>query len=133
MKPAYEMFATAACAYRNCVKSNNTEWRDKWEARADDLTGEVMPSGGGFDNGTTFDIEASDANKLVFHTAFHHMNEMGFYDGWTEHRVTVKPSFIHGFDICLSGQGSGINKNNVKGYIAEVFSYALNRMVDWAE
>jgi hypothetical protein len=76
-----------------------------------------MPSGSGFDSGTQFDYDKSTPEKLVFHTTFHHMNENGMYDGWTEHTVTVTPSFVLGYHVKITGR----NKNNIIEYINECF------------
>ena len=102
-------------------------WRDRHEDLADQLVREHMPSGSGFDSGTKLDWDASHAEKLVFTTAFHHMNENGYYDGWTEHVVTVTPSLAHGFHLRISGR----NRNDIKEYIDEQFRYALMRDVEW--
>jgi hypothetical protein len=53
------------------------------------------------------------------------MNDSGYYDGWTEHVVTVTPSFIGGFNIRVSGR----NRNDIKGYIAESFHHILKMEV----
>ncbi len=80
-----------------------------------------MPSGGGFDAGTKIDEEKSRPERLVFNTEFHHMNEAGYYDGWTQHTVSVKPSFVYGLEIAISGK----DRNEIKDYIHESFSQAL--------
>jgi len=45
------------------------------------------------------------------------MNEHGFYDGWTEHRITVKPSLAFGFELTISGR----DRNEIKDYLSDVF------------
>jgi hypothetical protein len=84
---------------------------------------ETAPSGSGFDNGTQIDEDRSDV--LRFATAFHHMDECGMYDGWTEHTIRVKPSLAWGFDLKVSGR----DRNGIKDYIADVFAQWLNEMV----
>jgi hypothetical protein len=86
-----------------------------------------MPGGSGFDNGTTLDDDATRTDKLVFRTAFHHMDESGGYDGWTEHTVIVTPAF-GGFDIRVTGR----NRNDIKAYIADTFHHALSAPAGWA-
>jgi hypothetical protein len=86
---------------------------------------ETAPSGSGFDAGTQIDEDRSDT--LVFTTAFHHMNEGGYYDGWTEHTVRVKPSLAWGFDLTVSGR----DRNDIKDYIADTFACWLNEMVGY--
>lgn len=102
------------------------EWRDRWESTIESLVRDHMPSGSGFDSGTTLDMDASHAEKLVFHTSFHHMHDGGYYDGWTEHTITVTPSF-QGINLRVGGR----NRNNIKDYIHETFSFALGRVIEW--
>ena len=137
----YSEIASAVAARRNCIQDlerllhsvpNNNEtitfrqdWIDKHEERIESLVSEHMPSGSGFDSGTKLDLDASHADKLVFTTSFHHMDEMGGYDGWTEHTVVVTPSFVGGFNMRISGR----NRNDIKEYIGTEFHYALNQEV----
>jgi hypothetical protein len=95
-------------------------WVDRWIEYIQQLTKD-LPSGAGFDNGTKIDIDSSHAEKLVFTTSFHHMNEFGFY-GWTDHVITVTPSFT-GINLRVTGR----NHNGIKEYILETFEYALTR------
>lgn len=85
-----------------------------------------MPSGSGIDCGTRLDIAASTPEKLVFKTAYHHMNSGGFYDGWTQHRIIVKPSLGFGLRISISGP----DRNDVKDYLHECFDQALRAEVE---
>lgn len=121
MKSAYEFYqeiAKCLVAYNNCLKSNNKEWENKWEDKINELVKNHLVSGGGFDTGTKFDWEKSNHNKLVFNTAFHHMNEGGYYDGWTEHQIIITPDLMFGFNIKITGK----NRNDIKEYIHTVFS-----------
>lgn len=77
-------------------------------------------SGSGFDDGTRLSA-TSTSKRLVFTTAFHHMDENGGYDGWTEHRVIVTPTF-QGFDIRVTGR----DRNGIKDYIGETFHHWLS-------
>ncbi|MFA5897874.1 MAG: hypothetical protein WC829_02050 [Hyphomicrobium sp.] len=85
-----------------------------------------LPSGSGFDNGTHFVPEKSNPDKLVFSADFHHMNENGYYDGWTHHFVIIRPSLVYGFDLTVTGR----NRREIKDYIAETYSDALRREID---
>lgn len=95
-----------------------------WGANAKEaietLTRDFLPSGSGFNNGTKFDFDRSKRSKLVFHTSFHHMDENGYYDGWTDHTVTITPSF-DGIEVKVSGR----NRNDIKDYIADEFALLL--------
>jgi hypothetical protein len=107
-------------AVENCAKSGNSEL----EARHLDAIRAYLvsaPCGGGFDSGTEIDLDRSTRDRLVFTTAFHHMNENGYYDGWTNHEVFVKPCLWSGFSIRVTGR----NRKEIKDYIHEVFSQWL--------
>jgi hypothetical protein len=121
----YREIALKLTAIENCEKSGNTEWHLKHSDAVNQLVKDHMPSGGGFDSGTHFAWEKSTPDKLVFETSFHHMNENGFYDGWSDHVVTVKASLAFGFTVTVSGP----NRNDIKDYIAETFHFALNSEV----
>ena len=114
--------ATIVDAYHTCVRTNEQIWRNRHLARLQTIERCCLPSGAGFDNGTTIALDASNADKIVFATAFHHMNDNGFYTKWTQHNVTVRPSFIHGVDIKISGR----DYRGIKDYIYETFELALN-------
>jgi hypothetical protein len=131
----YSEIAALIAARQNCSKDleyhrgQNTataEWFDKHESRILELVKEHMPSGSGFDNGTTIDLDKSHSDKLVFHTSYHHMHDSGMYDGWTEHTIVLTPSFLGHFDMRISGH----NRNEIKDYIADTFRIALGIVVN---
>lgn len=119
----YQAMAKAAGAYHRCVASNNTDWQQKWNDSLKQWTEDYFPRGSGFDRGTKLDLDVSGDDMLVFTTAFHHMNESGMYDGWTEHTVKIRPSLALGYHVHVTGP----NRNDIKSYIAEQFSYALEQ------
>jgi hypothetical protein len=124
-----EILASAVQARLNCIKSGNTEWRDKHEDRIGKLVDRYMPSGSGFDNGTKIDFDRSSGEKLVFYTSFHHMTE-GMYNGWTEHTLTVVPSFMGGFSLKISGR----DRNGIKEYIGDCVANILgDEMEEFAD
>lgn len=112
--------ATALEARENCRTSGNWEWFNKHSKVIQTLT-EALPSGSGFDNGTGIDLDASKPNRIVLYTSFHHMNDVGMYDGWTDHTVIVTPSFVHGLDLRITGR----DRNDIKEYIYDAFYTAL--------
>lgn len=122
----YSAIARSVQARLNCITANNSEWQAKHEATIDALCDE-MPSGSGFDNGTKLDLDASTGDKLVFTTAYHHMDENGGYSGWTQHTVTAKPSLVHDFTLTIGGR----DRNGIKEYIADTFNSALSD-VEWS-
>ena len=119
MNTLIQEIASTLVARTNCDESGNSEWEQKWEARLVAIESECLPDGCGFDNGTTIDRD-TNGKSVVFKTSFHHMNQLGYYDGWTEHLVVVTPAF-DGFDIKVRGR----NRNGIKEYISDVFSEAL--------
>lgn len=96
-------------------------YRDECDARIARLE-KMLPSGGGIDNGTQV-IECTPT-KVVLECGFHHMNDAGMYDGWTKHRITVRPAF-HGIDVTVSGR----DRNRIKEYLADTFYNAMQSEV----
>lgn len=82
------------------------------------------PSGSGIDDGTR--LENSSSNRIALKTSFHHMNENGFYDGWTNHILIVKPDLALGFDLHITGQ----DRNQIKDYLGDVYTTWLNEEVE---
>jgi hypothetical protein len=126
--PVYQVLATAADAYMRLCDSEHEsgEWIERWENRFNEIVKEHFPSGGGFDCGTKSVISSCGSDKLVFTTEFHHMDEYGGYDGWTEHTITVTPSLSRGYSLKVSGK----NRNDIKDYIADTFGLALDTMIN---
>lgn len=120
-------FAIALDAMRNCEKHRNEKWLAIWSDRLDSMDS-LLPSGGGFDAGSKLDRDKSTKERLVFTTSFHHMNEGGFYDGWTEHKVTVSASLIGGLNVAISGR----NRNDIKEMIHQSFDYQLRQEFEFS-
>jgi hypothetical protein len=99
------------------------QWNEPCETRMARLIDE-LPSGSGWDNGTTLGDD-STPSRIIFTGSYHHMNENGFYDGWTDHRIIVTPTF-EGFDIRITGR----DRNQIKEYLQQSFEYALSRTID---
>jgi len=110
--------ASTLQAYKNCIASNNIDWREK---HLEFIESECLklPSGSGIDNGITFDFENSSPGKLIFSLGFHHMNDNGYYEGWTDHKLVITPTFGH-FNIKITGP----NKRQIKDYLYDLF-YSL--------
>lgn len=126
-RPIYQGLARCVAARINCDNGFNPTWFDTWSDRIAGIIHDHFPSGSCFDARTQIDLDRSTGNRLVFHTSFHHMNDSGMYDGWTEHTITATPDFQFGFDLKISGR----DRNGIKDYIAEVFAHALNRELSW--
>ena len=123
----YSRLAQLLDAYRRNVETGNDEWRDKHQEMIDSLCENHLPHGSGFDSGVSLDYDRSNPNKLVFNAPYHHMDENGFYAGWGDYAVTVKPSLAFGFDLTISGR----DRNGFKDYATELFDYMLREEVDY--
>ena len=108
-------------ARANCEKTGNAEWLSKHTAALIELAKD-LPSGSGIDRGTKIDLEASSQNRLVLTLGYHHMNNVGIYDGWTEHKIIVTPDLLFGFNLRITGR----DRNQIKEYLHDVYSQALN-------
>lgn len=120
--PLYQTLAQLVAAAHRCAASGNTEWHANHVDKVRDLVREHLPSGSGFDAGTELDLSRSTGEKLVFTTSYHHMDEYGSYDGWTNHDVIVRASLQHGFTIRVTGR----DRNDIKDHIAEMFTESLD-------
>lgn len=119
-----QAIASAIEARRNCETNGNKEWF----ARHTDAIrsyAKMLPHGCGIDFGCEIDVDKSTGSKVVITTAFHHMNDGGMYDGWTDHTVTVRPAF-RGIEIAISGR----NRNQIKDYLYETFDSALTQTIE---
>jgi len=124
-KPLFVALASSIQALENCQKSGNSEWAKKHTDRILTLVEENMPHGSGFDKGTQIDLDASTSEKLVFDTAFHHMDEHGYYDGWTDHRIVVRPLF-GSFGMRIGGR----DRKDIKEIIGQNFDHCLETVVE---
>lgn len=118
----YQRIAHLLVAIENCRKTENDFWQAQHTANLNSLVKEKLPGGSGFDSGTTLDMDRSSGESLVLHTSFHHMDENGCYDGWTDHCIRVYPDLLFDFRITVSGR----DRNGVKEFIADTFHHVLN-------
>ena len=121
MKNASEFYSALARAIQ-WLEQVNDEYRSQAVKEFDDLV-KMLPSGSGFDNGSSVNLDKSTGEKIIIETSFHHMDEHGYYDGWTYHNVIITPSLQWGFNIRVTGR----NKNDIKDYIQHEFN-SLNRL-----
>lgn len=105
----------------------NNEWLDRHETTLDQIE-EMLPSGSGIDCGTKIDRDKTTGSKIVLTMSYHHMNDNGFYVGWTDHTITITPSF-DGIDVAIGGR----NRNNIKDYLHEVYYHALSDLISYDE
>jgi hypothetical protein len=108
-------------AYHNCIKSGNAEWADNHHETIRNIE-KNLPSGSGIDCGTKIDLDNSTSDKIILLVSFHHMDDNGYYDGWSEHEIIVTPAF-YGIDIRITGK----NRNDIKEYLTELYDYELTK------
>jgi hypothetical protein len=125
-EPLYRRIASTLAAIENCKNfGDNQLWLNRHQARLDYWVKKYMPSGSGIDNGTRLGA-ISRPDRLVFETSVHHMDDVGSYDGWTEHNVVITPSLVSKFDVRVMG----VNRNQIKDYLTDVFDEALKQLID---
>ena len=118
-----QKLALSTDARLTCIKKDNVEWRDKHEDAIEEIVKNRLPSGSGIDSGNKFNFEKSTGEKLVIDSSFHAMDENGYYDGWIDYSVTVKPSLMHG--IVLGISGSFGKRQDIKDMLYDLYRDAL--------
>lgn len=121
-QPLYKAIANKFQAMQSCSET----WKSRHEDTIILLVNRYMPHGSGIDTGTRFSFEDSKPDKLVFYFSYHHMNEDGYYDGWTEHKLIVTPNLWSDFDMRITGS----NRNDCKEYFYQTFNEDLRMEVD---
>lgn len=112
-----QALAQAVNVLRGTGRDEMKAW---WSSVLDDIEDE-LPSGSGIDHGTKVDRERSTVDRIILTTAYHHMSEHGYYDGWTEHAVVIKPSLLYGFTVDVKGR----DRNDIKDHLSDVYRHAL--------
>jgi hypothetical protein len=84
-----------------------------------------LPHGAGIDNGVKIDRENSSQDKIVLTFSYHHMNDGGYYVGWSDYKIAIRPTFA-GFDMKITGK----NVNDIKDYLYDVFDVALREELE---
>lgn len=79
----------------------------------------TAPSGSGFDSGTQ--LMTVTPSRLVLRTSFHHLNDGGYYDGWTHHKIIIVAQFDT-YDMRITGK----DRNSIKDYIGDMFTQWLD-------
>jgi len=115
--------ATAVGCLKRCQDSNNSEWAEKHANAILELM-ESAPSGSGIDAGTRLLAESTEEH-LQFAVDYHHMDDGGCYDGWSEHVLHVTPSFVLGFNARFTGP----DRNQIKEYLYDVYGAWLGEEI----
>jgi trehalose utilization protein len=127
--PVYKHLASSIAARLHCIAHPEQfmQWIDRHERQALFIVNNCLPHGSGIDSGIQLDFEQSTGEKLIFTTEFHHMNDVGYYDGWTSHQVIVTPSLQFGLNLHITGR----NRNDIKDYLHECIDSALEAVVSF--
>jgi hypothetical protein len=126
----YKAIAQAWGARENCNKSGNDEWFRHWDSKISHYEKGSLPNGSGFDD--TPMIMVVNENKIIIHGSYHCMNEVGYYDGWIDFKVTIRPSLLFGFVLDVKADGMRWPRKyaDLKEYIAECYTEALNTEIN---
>ena len=114
-----------------------TESKNPYRTNAEEAVERIMasaPSGSGIDSGTKLldSVMAKPskdygrmASAIRLQADYHHINEGGYYDGWTEHTIIIRPSLEYGFTMRITGR----DRNQIKDYLHEIYECWLNEEV----
>jgi|VirMetMinimDraft_7_1064189.scaffolds.fasta_scaffold241884_1 hypothetical protein len=99
-------------------------WIDKARDNLEWIQDEILPSGSGFDSGCKI-LEHSKRNRIIIQCDFHHMNENGYYDGWTYHTCIITPDLAYDHEMRVTGK----NKRDIKNYILDIIYDAIDSTI----
>jgi len=106
MKPTLAQALSAKVTARtNCIKNGNDEWVGNHEHSIYLLINQ-LPSGSGIDFGTFIDYNKTSSDKLVLKSAFHVMDDNGFYSSIIDYMIVVTPSLQFGINVRIIGSFS---------------------------
>ena len=125
----YREIASIVDALHRCEKTPDHPWIDKHSDRLRWIEDNLLPSGSGIDGGTKILEAESTGDKIVLSMSYHHMDENGMYDGWSEHTIIVRPSMIHGITMRITGR----DRNDTKEYLYEVYDTVLRETFEYPE
>jgi len=107
-------------AINNCRNCGNNEWEGRHTERLRWLERNQLPNGSDIDCRTKILDDECTPEKVVLFVEYHHMNGNGYYDGWTEHKITIRPSFT-GIAMKIGGR----DRNGIKDDLYEVYDVAM--------
>ena len=115
-KPLYQQLATRIDAFHRCAETDNAEW---YEKHLDAILAMVdyLPHGSGIDGDTRIDLERSNGNKIIITSQYHAMDDNGYYDGWIDFTITVKPSLMFGIELNITGNFG--RYQDIKAYLEQ--------------
>lgn len=122
-RPLYRAIASELERYQRGTKEGKP-FADNASLALDQLE-KLLPSGSGIDSGTTIDRETNPAKGLRLSFGYHHMNDGGYYDGWTKHTAHVTPTLFSDFDLRITGR----DRDGIKDYLHDTFNQCLTELV----
>jgi hypothetical protein len=123
IQPFYVELGNVFKSYLYGVKNQNGTMIDHNEEKLNELI-DLLPHGSGIDGTTKLDLEHSKLNKIIITSSYHHMDEYGGYDGWTDFEIILSPDW-GGFDIDIKGKFPK-RYLDTKEYLADTFATFLN-------
>lgn len=67
--------------------------------------------------------------KLILRNSYHHMDECGGYDGWTDFKVTVTGDLLSDIDVLVQGRFPA-KYADTRDYLCEILTHALKEEVE---
>jgi hypothetical protein len=119
-----EALASALSTMRSCERE---EMADRAKERVGKIQQELLLSGSGNDAGSEVLVDLCSDRKIVIQSDFHHMDENGFYSGWTKGVFTITPSF-HGIEVKFVVRG----RPDIKYWDARLFIDYQEEQMFWA-
>jgi hypothetical protein len=103
----------------NSLKNHNEEWVEKHTVYINEIL-KALPHGSGIDAGMHIDFDRSTETRIIFKFSWHHMDEYGYYDGWTDNELIITPTFGDK-DLLIRGQ----RLKNIKDLLYQIFDHVF--------
>ena len=103
----------------------NDEYMGECEDRIYKLE-QLLPSGSGIDAGCKIDVEKSSSDKVIITFGYHFLNDAGYYDGWGEYKLIIKPNLSNDFDLRIVGK----DRRFIKDYLYDLFDTELRQIME---
>ena len=103
----------------------NDEYMGECEDRIYKLE-QLLPSGSGIDSGCKIDVEKSSSDKVIITFGYHFLNDAGYYDGWGEYKLIIKPKLSNDFDLRIVGK----DRSFIKDYLYDLFDTELKSICE---
>jgi len=122
-KKIYQELATLTDARLRCIQMDNKEWEEKHTEKIEEMV-KRFPI-----DDPIFDFYESNGQKLVIHSSYHHMNENGFWDGYSDFTIKVTSDLMFGFKLSILGKFPR-KYESTKDYLHELISSELDKIYE---